>query len=160
MDQSISPEKQELLELEKTGFYVFHGSDSEIEEFEPRQAFNYLNDKHIPDGEPAIFASSVADYAVLMALINERNCPKGYHSSAGTSTNTNEVVSVKYRASKSSLAQLNKNSFGWVYVFDRKFFTQRDRGGGVEYVSLVPIRPARKIKVSKLDLPESLEVFD
>jgi hypothetical protein len=153
----MSPEKQELSELEKTNLYVFHGSESEIEEFEPRQAFNYVNGENIPDGEPAIFASSVAEYAILMAIVNKTNCPKGSYSSAGTSGDENGPYVMKYRASKGTLAQLKDDASGWVYVFYRNLFTKREKGG-VEYMSTEKVIPTLKIKVGKQDLPQDIEI--
>lgn len=151
-----SPEKERLLNLEKEGKWVFHGSALEIEEFEPRQAFNFIGGKNIPDGEPAVFASSVAEYAIFMAVVNEMNCPEGLHSSAGT-VQKDAHVSMQYRMTQHTSAQLKGDASGWVYVFDRSAFTQRDPGG-VEFVSPIRIAPADKIKVRRMDLPENIEI--
>lgn len=148
----MSPAKEKLLMLEATGKYVFHGSESSIEVFEPRQAYNYIDGKNYPDGEPAIFASTVAEYAIFMAIINELNCPKGYHSSAGTSSGI-----MRYKATPDTLSQLDKTASGWVYVFDKNLFAQREKDG-VEYISYSNVTPIEKIQVSQEDLPSSIEV--
>ncbi len=148
----MSPAKEKLLELEATGKYVFHGSESSIEVFEPRQAHNYIDGKNHPDGEPAIFASSIVEYAIFMAIINELNCPKGYHSSAGTSSGI-----MKYKATPDTLSQLAEIASGWVYVFDKNLFRQREEDG-VEYVSYSNVTPIEKIQVFREDLPNSIEI--
>lgn len=153
----MSQNKNKLLELEKTGQFVFHGSEFEIEEFEPRQAFNYINQEQIPDGDPAVFASNVADYAILMAIINKTNCPRGYNSSVEVSRK-NGVLQIKYRASASTISQIKDEASGWVYVFDKKLFKPKN-DGEVEYLSYTKVRPLEKIKVKKEDLPENIEVF-
>ncbi len=139
--------------MENTGKFVFHGSESEIDIFEPRQAHNFIDGIHHPDGEPAVFTSSVAEYAIFMAVINKTNCPKGYHSSAGSHSGV-----MKYSATEDTLSQLQNSASGWVYVFDRDLFEQR-KEDGVEYVSFKMATPIEKLKVSKEDLPDNIEIF-
>ncbi len=140
--------KIELKTLEKEGQYVFHGSPDEVEEFEPRQAYNYHENFQEPDGAPAVFASSSAEYAILMAIINKKNCPEGFQSSAGV-----ENGILTFRATQSTLDQLSDKSFGWVHVFYKNLFEQRNEGS-VEYVSYAPVRAIKKIQVSSRDLPD------
>lgn len=149
----VSQEKQKLLSLEATGNYVFHGSDSEIEELEPRQAHNFVDGENHPDGAPAVFASSLVEYAILMAIINKNNCPNGYHSSSGT---RNGITT--YRATKETLDQLSNDSSGWVYVFNKDDFNSRAEKG-VEYISFKNVKPIEKIKVKKDDLPKTIELM-
>ena len=152
--EQFSPEKQKLLDLESTGNYVFHGSDGEIEEFEPRQAHNFIDGENHPDGDPAVFASSVAEYAIFMAIINKTNCSKGHRSSSGT---TNGITT--YKATQDTLDQLKEDSSGWVYVFNKDEFENR-KEGGVEYTSFANVRPIEKIKVSKIDLPSDIGIIE
>lgn len=152
--EQFSQEKQRLLDLESTGEYVFHGSDSDTEEFEPRQAHNFIKGENHPDGDPAIFASSVAEYAIFMALINKTNCPKGYRSGSGT---TNGQTT--YRATQETLDQLQEDASGWVYVFDKDQFNKR-AGWGIEYTSFTNVKPVEKIRVSKLDLPSNISIIE
>lgn len=50
----MSPEKQKLLELEKTDLYVFHGSESEVEEFEPLDGYIFLIAIFLPNGSQEV----------------------------------------------------------------------------------------------------------
>jgi hypothetical protein len=144
-----------LKKLESENKYVFHGSGNpDIDVFEPRQAYTYKDKVGEKDGDPSVFASDKVDYAILMALINKKNCPGGFNSSAGT-----ENGSLKLRIARYAYDQLNGNSSGHVYIFNKGDFTKRD-GGGVEYISLKPISSVRKVEVKKLDLPEYIEIFD
>ena len=145
------------MELEATGHYVFHGSGAIADSLEPRQAHNYIDGIQHPDGDPAVFASSLADYAIFMGIINKKNCPEGYHSSAGTETK-NGKMSLKFRAGDKTLAQLGDSATGFVFVFGRKLFAQRDRGG-IEHAAYQPVKPVEIIKVSKGDMPSEIDVF-
>jgi hypothetical protein len=151
--------REELQNLETEDKYVFHGSEnSELDSLEPRQAYNYRNDVQEPDGDPAVFASSKADYSIMMALINKKNCPKGYRSSTSSTQKENGDISLTLRATKDSIEQLNDESFGYVYIFDKNLFQKRE--GGVEYVSKVPVSSVNKVRVIKSDLPPYIEVFE
>lgn len=151
-EKILSPEKQLLHELESTGQYVFHGSGSDIEELEPRQAHNFTPEGKIPDGEPAIFASDIADYAIFMAIINKENCLKGARSRVNTH-HTNEGRSLSYSVTQETFNQLTDTAHGIVYVFNKEDFVQRDPLDTVEYISTKNARPVQKIVVSKQDLP-------
>ena len=155
----MSPEKQKLIELAKTGKYLFHGSGDDLEILEPRQAYNIINGEKIPDGEPAVFASRFPDYAILMAIINHKNCPKknyGIIAKVGSEENEGRYK-LKFGANRKALEQLNENSSGLVYVFDKSLFKQRYAG---EYISYNLINPTEKIQVKKRDLPENIEIFE
>jgi hypothetical protein len=143
---------QELLVLEATGKYVFHGSGHEIEEFEPRQAYNYREGKHVPDGEPAIYASPSVNYAWFMAVVNEVNCPNGHWSGAGTRTGT-----LRFRATQATLNQLKSESKGYVYVFNKEDFFKRDAH---EYYSLEKRAPIKRIEVTFKDFPAPIDVME
>lgn len=147
----LSFEREKLAVLEGTGEYVFHGSMDKLSVLEPRQAHNYVDGEHFPDGEPAVFASSNADYAIFMAIINERNCPEGFHGHAGYSGKD-----VKLSATKETLEQLKNDAYGFVHVFDRGFFSSRD-GNDVEFVSFRSVRPIEVIRVIKQDLPANIK---
>ena len=158
----MSPEKQKLIELTKTGKYLFHGSGDNLETLEPRQAHNIINGEKIPDGEPAIFASPSPGYAILMAIINDKNCPKKYPGirarAGGVGSERNvELYKLKFGINKKAVDQLTENSSGWVYVFDKSLFKQRHAG---EYVSYTAVSPIEKIYVKKQDLPEDIEIFE
>lgn len=157
--ESVQSNREQLQKLEAENKYVFHGSGSpNLDSLEPRQAFNYINGVHVPDGDPAVFASSKADYAILMALINERNCPDGYQSSAGASGNENGEIILNLSVRKDALEQLSDDSLGYVYVFNKGDFVQREEMSA-EFVSKVSVTPVSKIVVKKSDLPPCVEVF-
>ncbi len=157
--EHVQSGREQLQNLEAENSYVFHGSENpELDSLEPRQAYNYRNDVQEPDGDPAVFASSKADYAIMMALINKKNCPNGYRSSASSTQKENGEVSLTLRARKDSIEQLNDKSFGYVYVFDKNVFQRRE--GGVEYISKVPVSSVNKVRVTKSDLPPYVEVFE
>lgn len=151
--------REQLQNLEAENKYVFHGSENpKLDSLEPRQGYNYKNGVQEPDGDPAVFASSKVDYAIMMALINKKNCPSGYHSGASSTQKESGEIALTLRASKDSIEQLNDESFGYVYIFDKNVFQKRE-DGGVEYVSKVPVSSVKKIRVTKSDLPPYIEVF-
>ncbi len=150
--------KEKLHNLEAENKYVFHGSEnSDIKSFEPRQAYNYRNDVQETDGDPAVFASSKADYAIMMALINKANCPNGYKSAASSRSTPEGDLSLELSTSKNGIDQLNEETLGYVYVFNKSDFEKR--GGGVEYISKTAVNPIDRVVVEKSDLPESLVVL-
>lgn len=144
---------KELLRLENVNKYVFHGSGSLIDEFEPRQAYTIIDGRKVADGEPAVFASPFVSYAAFMALINVNNCPKGLRSIC--SYNNGSLV---FKATKVTLEQLNERSKGFVYIFDRNNFKRRN---GSEWVSFGKVKPLRLIEVGVQDLPSPIiEIFE
>ena len=154
--EQVRSGREELQSLEAEDKYVFHGSDNpDIDSFEPRQAYNYKNNVKEPDGDPAIFASSKADYAILKALINKKNCPGGHNSSVSSSQKENGEVSLTLKASRDSIEQLNDESYGYVYIFNKDAFQREE---GAEYTSKVPVSSVKKVRVTKTDLPPHLEI--
>lgn len=149
---NMSEAKQKLLELELTGKFVFHGSDADVSEFDPRQAHNNIEGRQIPDGDPAVFASSIVDYAIFMAIVNKTNCPDGYRAQAST-----HAGSITFRAEEKALNQLKDTSSGFVYVFDKNNFKRREVGS-FEYVSSSQVKPLERIRVTKDDLPK-VEIY-
>ncbi len=157
--ESLSFEKLRLLELEGTNQYVFHGSDSAIEEFEPRQAHNHIKGEKIPDGDPAVFASSKVDYAIFMAIVNKSNCPEEYHSAVSANSSDGENFNIRFKATEKTISQLNNDSSGWVYVFDKDSFNLR-KPGSLEYISRERVIPVDKVQVKKRDLPANIETLE
>ncbi len=143
--------KNVLIELEKGGNYVFHGSGFSIQEFEPRQAYDFVDGKQIPDGEPAIFAAPFADYAIFMALINKVNCPEGCRSGV---TLNNKVAT--YRATKDTLSQLKDTAKGFVYVFNRSDFIEKNPS---EWVSYKKVMPVSVVDVTRADFLPEIEII-
>ena len=141
--------REQLNKLEKENKYVFHGTGSQIENFEPRQAHTIIQGKKVPDGESSIFASSFADYAVFMALVNEENCPKGYRS--GCSYHNGVLT---FRATKETLEQLTPEARGYVYVFNRRDFIQKNPS---EWVSHQTVTPVSIVTVIRSDFTSEIQ---
>lgn len=152
----LSPEKRELLKLEKEGWYVFHGSGVDVDTLEPRQAMDIVRGK---EGDPAVFASDKADYAIFMAIVNKQNCPQGALSHAGSNTHEDGSIELVFGMSKATNEQLKDSASGFVYVFDKTGFVHRGKEW-VEFMSYTPIKPLRKIRVTKQDLPEHIEITE
>jgi len=155
----FSAEKRLLHELESSGLYVFHGSAEDREELSPQQAHNILPEGVIPDGEPAVFASSLADYAIFMAIMNKNNCPRGTRSSVWTHTTEGERT-LSYGATAETLEQLTDTAHGFVYVFNKESFMQRDPEDEVEYISTSTVKPIQKVRVLKQDLPGQIDIIE
>jgi hypothetical protein len=134
-----------LREMEKTGEYVFHGSSSEVEVFEPRQAYNRIDEVDVPDGRPAIFASSKLNYALFMAIVNKKNCPKGFRSSSNGR---------EFKATRETLEQLTSQAHGFVYVFNKTDFVERGNGEEecVRHESIKPLF-SYSVHFSDIDFP-------
>src|SRR5690349_1422213 len=114
----MSPEKKELLELEATGEYVFHGTGEDVAQLEPRQA---IDTKSGPDGPPAVFASDRAEYAIFMAIVNGQNCGGSSQSSVGGT-----ATALRYSMTQETHDRLRESAEGWVYVFPKAGFERRD----------------------------------
>lgn len=143
---------EELKQLELEGKFVFHGSeDSNINVFEPRQAYTFENGKEVEDDKPAVHASSFVDVAILMALINRKNCPGGFDS--GFEYKDGKAV---LHISQRGLDQLNDDTRGYVYVFSKEDFTPR---GKLQSISYGEVKPIKVIEVSKDDLPKDIKVI-
>lgn len=150
-NQIESPERMRLRDLEAEGRWVFHGSGSKIDGgLEPRQAYNHPNnsgESGVPDGEPAVFATPVADVAIFMSIINKHNAPKGARSGFG-----NTDGDFEFRATKDTMDQIH-NAIGYVYVFDKTNFTPRSK---TESLSYEVAEPVEVITVTKKDLPKNI----
>lgn len=134
---------EKLAQLEKENKYLFHGSGFLVEEFEPRQASTFVDGQQISDGEPAVFASPFADYAIFMALINEVTCPKGYRAGAILREGF-----LHFNATKETIDQLNSDTRGEVYVFNRSDFEKINES---EWVRYKKIKPIMRIQVTRGD---------
>lgn len=144
----MKSKNKELSKLEKENKYIFHGSEGLINEFEPRQAHTIIEGQRVPDGKPAVFASPFASYATFMAIINKTNCPKGLRSGCSYSNR-----GLEFTATKATLEQLSEESKGYVYVFDRSDFEQKNAS---EWVSYKKVKPLRFIEVTFSDLPSPI----
>lgn len=139
----------ELLELEKTDLFVFHGSGMKLSQLEPRQAYTFVDGAKVADGDPAIFASALVAYAIFMALINQQTCPNGSRSSCSYTDGQ-----FTFSASRHTLDQLNDSTRGYVHVFNREDFILR---GGCEWMCLKHIEPTQIIEISRADFLHPIE---
>ncbi len=142
-----------LLILESEGQWVFHGSEDLLpadEMFDPQQAYTFDGNIKIKDDKPAVHASPFADIAILMALINKKNCPAGYDSGF------EYTDALHVSASQTALDQLDEKTAGYVYVFAKDNFVQRSPSQSIAYL---PVLPIESIRVTKTDLSPDLEVL-
>lgn len=139
--------KDKLVELEKAGKYVFHGSPvGDLEILEPRQAQTIKDGTHVmaDDGKPAVATSPFVDIAIFRAIFNRVNIKENYTSSFSYRNGT-----LFFSTNKESLEQA-KNCEGYVYVFEKQDFYEYSP---MEYRSEEPVRPVEVIKVGFEDLP-------
>jgi len=152
-EEIISSEKGELLGLEKQGNFVFHGTAADIDILEPRQAVDTIKG---PDRDPAIFASSSAEFAIFHAIINGKNVHDAISESGADQNKKDGSYKLKFGLPKGILDQLPDSACGWVYVFNKKDFKEiPDRY--VEFESNIAVTPIKKIQVFKRDLPSDIE---
>ncbi len=102
------------------------------------------------DDKPGVHASPLSDIAITMALINIQNCPEGFNS--GFERNGENLV---LYCSQEGLDQLNENSRGYVYVFQKDDFTPRGKTQAISYTHVTPLQV---VEVRKGDLGEEIEV--
>ncbi len=133
-----------LMNLEAEGKYVFHGSENaHIQVLEPRQAFTLEEGVEVEDDKPAVHATPFADIAILMALINMKNCPEGFESGFEFTDK------IELRVDKQGIDQLVDSAKGYVYVLSKDDFAQR---GPSQVISFKTVKPIQVIEVKKEDL--------
>jgi len=141
-----------LKNLEAEGKYVFHGSENpDISALEPRQAYTVVEGQKVEDEKPAVHASPLSDVAILMSLINLKNCPHGFDSGF----HSNQEGKLVMHATQEALDQLDSDSRGYVYVFKKEDFVPRGRTQAISYQE---VKPVQIIEVTKEDLSEEIEV--
>jgi hypothetical protein len=152
--------KEKLMELEKSGNHVFHGSPTgDMEILEPRQGRHVVDTKNpesqILDGRPAVSATPHAELAIFRAIINGKNVPFSHNSGFGTRNGEKE-----FRVSSKEVLDAVKGSKGHVYVFDKKEFEPYDRDrkpaeDTMEWRSYTPVKPIEVVEVTSDDLPHA-----
>lgn len=146
-----------ILNLEKTGKYVFHGSPiNNLKFLEPKQA------KHVPnlsnsnevllDGNPAVSATPYIDFAIFRAIINKTNIPISFTSGFGFKN-----VEKEFHISSQEVLEIAKTKKGFIYVFNKNEFEpyQRDQGINLtkmEWRAYKKVKPLEIIEVSYEDL--------
>lgn len=148
----ISANRARLEMLQLDDQFVFHGSGLNILELQPRQAYTVIEGVNTPDGEPAVYASDLIDYAIFMALINKENCPTSTRSSCSF-----ESGRLIFGATQDTLDQLPENAIGYVHVLHRSAFDLR---GGCEWFSTEIQKPHEIIEVCRADFTEPINIID
>jgi hypothetical protein len=128
--------KERLLELESTGKYLFHGSPSKVETFEPRQAYTDINGKPTPDGEPSVFASEEIETPIFRSIFHEGSF-EGLEGSYEVGFSNSDDGAHYIHANEAAVEVCKQNS-GYVYVFKRNDFTLR---GNSEWVAIKNVKP-------------------
>jgi hypothetical protein len=139
--------KEEILNLEKQGDFVFHGSPDKLEFLEPRQAYTWKNNIKTEDGEPAVFASTYSDIAIFMALINRENIKATFRSGYGFQNNKHE-----FRISKETKDKLI-NLKSYLYIFNKSDFQQKNHA---EYISNKIVKPIKILEIDETFLPKNI----
>jgi hypothetical protein len=145
--EKIGKNREKLLALEKEGKFVFHGSPDIIQALEPRQAYgnNEKTGQWEKDGNPAVFATPFADFAIFRALIND----KDFENSFGVNGDR------LYFLADEALIERAKENTGRVYVLDRGKFSDFR---GMDCRSKEKIIPLEVIEVTYEDLPPNIEI--
>lgn len=151
--ENISENRKKLLQFERQGNFVFHGSPEVIEKLEPRQAYNRDKEtgKMEKDGEPAVFATPYADIAIFRALVNSKNV-WGFSESNFNMIDQNEL----FFSATQNLLDAAKEKIGKVYVLDKqKFSNFKD----IECTCFEPIAPIEVVNVTFVDLPQNIQLI-
>jgi RimJ/RimL family protein N-acetyltransferase len=153
--ENISPAKERLLALEKTGKYVFHGSPVIRAILRPQQATGTNEETGLTekDGEPAIFATLYAETAIFRSLIKDENVTGESSISFGADGENKNYACTK------NLLDAARGKHGQVYVFekDQFFFVEE---GVPECRSEKPLVPLEVIEVSVDDLPKDIKIIE
>jgi len=152
MEEKISLPKERLLNLEKEGRFVFHGSASETQKLTPKQPMIYDNKlkKQREHGASCVAATSFAEVAIFRAIINPQNFDfKGYRSSFGVSNGKQEFTTTK------RVFDQVEGKTGYVHVLDKESF---NRFSSMEWRSEEGVKPVEIIQVTSKDLPENIEI--
>lgn len=150
----MTKSKQKLIELEKEGKYLFHGSlVANLEELKPYQAYAVsIGEKEmVKDGEPGVAATPYLDIAIFRALIT-----KGASSFSVSATNMKNAI-IKLEANKEAI-ETAKCQKGYVYVLDKSGFSPRSANNYcMEWRSNLSVKPLWVFEVNYEDLPKILK---
>jgi len=142
--------RERLLDLEKSGKFVFHGSAREIETLEPRQPYIERGEKH---GNPCVATTPFVDIAIFRAIINEDNfAEKDYSSSFSFDSDKG----IELNASQVVLNNL-KDKKGFVYVLDKSLF---EKFSGMEWRSEQSVKPVEVVEVTTEDLSDNIKLIN
>lgn len=152
----MTESKQKLLELEKEGKYLFHGSPiADLKELEPHQAYTIPKGGNdlVKDGEPGVAATPYLEIAIFRALVK-----KGRSGFSVSATNI-EDAEIKFTASKEAL-KTAKGQVGYIYVLNRKEFTPKSgRTCNMDWRNPNSVKPLWVFKVTYEDLTKEIEII-
>lgn len=144
---------KELKKLEKEGKYLFHGTDTKIYGlFQPRQAYTFIDGKEEKDGEPAVYATPILDIAIFMAVVNSKNAPVNFHSRFNK-----DNKGVNLLMNKDTKDQISSDSSGYVYIFNKDDFKEKNP---IEYFSNNEVKPINYAEVKFGDIGIGITVLD
>ncbi len=150
----MAESKQKLLELEKEGKYLFHGSPiGNLDELKPHQAYivSRGGKDMVKDGEPCIAATPYLEIAIFAAFMSKSK------SNFSVSATSMEDVVIKLKASEEAL-ETAKSQKGFVYVLDKAGFVPRSGNNYcMEWRSSTFVKPLWVFEVSYEDLPKNIE---
>jgi len=146
--EKISESRKRLLDLEKQGKFVFHGSLENLETLEPKQAYSFGK----KDKSPAVFATPFTEVAIFRALINEKALNEDSESQFGM----DEKGRLHFSASQNLLDQA-KELTGKVYVLEKSKF---ENFKGTQCRSEKTVEPIEVIEVPAEDLPANIKVIE
>lgn len=155
VNKEKSPARKELELLESSDQFLFHGSPSEIEEFEPKQAYNGdpNNKETWPDGPPGIAGGEMADVAIFRAIFNRSNIDP----SITLATSWDDETGSNFKVNQAGFNKaLQDQPSGFVYVFKREDFHPFR---GKEWRRESSIRSYKKIVVGVQDLPDDIKII-
>jgi hypothetical protein len=148
----VSEGKKRLLALEKKGTYLFHGTQHEVDVFEPRQAkIGNKDGKMENDGEPAISSTPSAEIAIFRSLTNPDEFTRAKYRPAVTDFNGGSPLMTQ------NALDYAKTIIGRVYVFDKNLF---EHYRGSEWRSRNPVAPIEFIEVTARDLPKKISIIE
>ena len=133
-----------LIELQRSGKYVFHGSSNgNISELEPRQAMSHGK----PYGKPAVYADIKIEHPIFMAVLGSK-----WVGGWGDLT----LPGAGFYIDKKSWEKAHKeNWLGYIYVLPKVDFISKE---GNEWVAYKKVKPIEIIKVGISDLPKDITV--
>lgn len=150
----MSRNKRVLKNFEKRGLHLFHGSDNgTIKIFRPRQAYNFATGKEKKDGKPAVYATPSLDIAIFMAIFSATNMPQGLDSMY-----EKRKGKTLFFVSRKTKMQLKNSTAGYVYLFDKDDFKQKESGLS-EWIRHTSVKPLTKFKITAHDLPRSIRIM-
>lgn len=129
-------DKGRLKELESSGQYLFHGTPSVVDEFEPRQAYTDVDEKPVRDGEPAVFASSEIETPLFCSIVNKAHF-EGAEGELEVGFSNHEDTSDYAHANQATLDAC-RDKTGVVHVFKKDGFVFR---GNHEWTADKPVKP-------------------